>query len=286
MRRVPSIPDLLAIEPIGTERFRGVSPLDWPGGRVFGGLVAAQALRAAGSTVADGVPHSMHAYFLRLGRPDLPLDHIVTRVRDGRSFTTRSVEVTQGGEVVFAMMTSFHRPEDGEDYQVAAAPDAPPPDDSSVGEVLPHLQALADLEVRDLGPTAAPRGRDVPLDPAHVAARPRARCPDDPLLHTCIVTFLSDMGIVTAVRPPRTPLAWETVMAASLDHAVWFHRPVRADTWLLYDLHSLSLSGARGVARGVMHDASGRLCASVTQEALVRTSGGSEHRSWGGRPEV
>jgi acyl-CoA thioesterase-2 len=282
---IPSIPDLLAIEPIGAERFRGVSPLDWPGGRVFGGLVAAQALRAAGATVRDARPHSLHAYFLRLGRPDLPLDYTVNRIRDGRSFATRSVDVTQGGEVIFTMTASFHRPEDGEDYQVAVAADAPRPDDALVGDVLPHLQALSDLEVRDLGPTApAPDGTF--RSTRRMWLRVRGPVADDPMLHACILTFMSDMGIVVAVRPPRTPLAWDTVMAASLDHAVWFHRPAKVDGWLLYDLHSLSLSGSRGVTRGVMHDSTGRLCCSVTQEALVRTTDGRPGRSWGQRPEV
>jgi acyl-CoA thioesterase II len=116
--------------------------------------------------------------------------------------------------------------------------------------------------------------------------RVRGPIADDPMLHACILTFMSDMGIVVAVRPPRTPLVWDRVMAASLDHAVWFHRPAKVDGWLFYDLHSLSLSGSRGVTRGVMHDSTGRLCASVTQEALVRTTADRSSRSWGQRPEV
>jgi acyl-CoA thioesterase-2 len=284
---VPTIPELLSIEPIGTERFRGVSPQGWPGGRVFGGLVAAQALRAAGLTVASVPPHSLHAYFLRLGRPELPLDHTVTRVRDGRSFCTRAVEVAQAGEVIFTMLASFHAREAGEEeYQVARAADVASPDvDGPSGEVLPHLQALRDLDVLDLGPT--PPGPDGTFrSTRRMWLRVRDDLPDDPLLHASIVTLMSDMGIVTAARPPRTPLAWDTVMAASLDHTVWFHRPVRADRWLFYDLHSLSVSGARGLARGVMHDGTGGLCASVTQETLVRTAGGDRQRAWGQRPEV
>jgi acyl-CoA thioesterase-2 len=232
-------------------------------------------------------PHSLHAYFLRLGRPELPLDHTVTRVRDGRSFCTRSVEVAQAGEVIFTMLASFHASEAGEEeYQVARATDVASPDvDGPSGEVLPHLQALQDLDVLDLGPTQ-PAHDGTFRSTRRMWLRVRDDLPDDPLLHACIVTLMSDMGIVTAARPPRTPLAWDTVMAASLDHAVWFHRPVRADQWLFYDLHSLSVSGARGLARGVMHDGSGRLCASVTQETLVRTAGGDRQRAWGQRPEV
>lgn len=282
---VPPIPQLLAIEAIGTERYRGVSPAGWPGGRVFGGLVAGQALRASCATVGGGMqPHSLHAYFLRLGRPELPLDHTVTRVRDGRSFATRAVEVAQAGEVIFTMLASFQRPEPGEEYQVARATDASLPSDDH-GDVLPHLAALSDLEVRDLGPTA-PEPDGTFRSTRRMWLRVRGPLPNDPALHACIVVFLSDMGIVTAARPPRTPLAWDTVMAASLDHNVWFHRPVRADEWLLSDLHSLTVSGARGLARGVMHDEHGRLVVSLTQEALVRPTDGPARHVWGGRPEV
>ncbi len=281
---LPPIPELIAVEPVGTERYRGVSPLDWPGSRVFGGLVAAQALRAACATVADARPHSLHAYFLRLGRPELPMDHVVTRVRDGRSFATRAVEVAQAGEVILTMLASFHRPEDDEEYQVPRAADAPVPDSGVGSEVLPHLARLLDLDVVDLGPT--PPGPDGSFrSTRRMWLRVRDPLPDDPALHACVLTFLSDMGIVTAARPPRTPLAWETTMAASLDHAVWFHRAGRADRWLLSDLHSLSVSGARGLARGVLHDLDGRLVASITQEALMRTRGGGR-QVWGGRPEV
>jgi len=282
---LPLIPELVSVERVGTERYRGVSPRGWPGGRVFGGLVAAQALRAACATVDGITPHSLHAYFLRLGRPELPMDHVVTRVRDGRSFATRSVEVAQAGEVIFTMLASFHRREEGEEYQVARAADAPGPTDDAHGEVLPHLAALRDLEVRDLGPTAAePDGTF--RSTRRMWLRVRGPLPDDPGLHACILTFLSDMGIVTAARPPRTPLAWDAVMAASLDHNVWFHRAPRVDEWLLSDLHSLSVSGARGLARGVLHDDAGRLVASLTQEALVRTTGGPARHVWGQRPEV
>ena len=282
---LPPIPTLLSIEPIGTERFRGVSPVSWPGSRVFGGLVAAQALAAAGETVPDALPHSLHAYFLRLGQPELPLDYKVTRVREGRSFATRSVEVAQGGEVIFTMIASFHRPEPGEDYQLARATDVDAPEDGSSGEVLPHLQALTDLEVRDVGPSE-PNPDGTFRSTRRMWLRVRTPLRDDPLLHACILTFMSDMGIVTAARPPRTPLDWDAVMAASLDHAMWFHRTARADDWLLFDLHSLSVSGARALARGVVHDLSGRLCASVTQEALVRSTSPSRPGAWGSRPEV
>lgn len=284
---LPLIPDLIRVESIGTERFRGVSPQTWPGKRVFGGLVAAQAMQAAGSTIEGLNPHSLHAYFLRLGRPELPMDYTVTRVRDGRSFATRSVEVAQAGEVIFTMLASFHRDEPGESYQVSRATDVDPPgtDDGSAGAVLPHLEALSDLDVRDLGPTEMePDG--IFRSTRRMWLRVRGPLPDDRLLHASILALMSDMGIVTAARPPATPLSWGLVMAASLDHAVWFHRDMRVDDWILYDLHSLSVAGARAVARGVMHSAAGILGASVTQETLIRATSPTPDPDWGERPEV
>ena len=280
-----TIPELVAVEPVGTERYRGTSPLGWPGGRIFGGIVAAQAMSAAGATVRDALPHSLHAYFLRLGRPELPLDHVVTRVRDGRSFTTRSVEVAQAGEVILTMVASFHRAEDDEDHQ-PMLPDGFPlpcdvvdPNRSSTGEVLPHLRVLRDLDVRDVTlDDTDDAGRTRSDGARRTWLRVRGPLPDDPTLHAAIVTFLSDMGTVTAVRPPGSldPTSGRSLtMAASLDHAVWFHRPPRADEWLCYELASLGVSGARGLARGTMHDEVGSLRVSVVQEALVRTTPGA-----------
>lgn len=267
---LPSIPELIRVEPVGTERYRGVSPHRWPGERVFGGLVAAQALMACGATITDLRPHSLHAYFLRLGRPELPLDYTVTRVRDGRSFATRSVEVTQSGEVIFTMIASFHHDEPGESYQLNRSSDAVPGDEPP-GEILPYLAALQDLDVRDLGPTA-PEADGTFRSTLRMWLRVRDELPDDPLLHASIITLMSDMGTVTAARSPIDPQADRPVMAASLDHAVWFHRDIRADDWLLYDLHSVSAAGARALSRGVMHSSDGTLGVSVTQEALVRTA--------------
>lgn len=272
-----TIPELVAVESVGVERFRGTSPLGWPGGRIFGGIVAAQAMSAAGATVTDAVPHSLHAYFLRLGRPELPLDHVVTRVRDGRSFVTRSVEVAQAGEVILTMVASFHRPEHDEDHQPEVPDgfplrsDADHPDRLPDGEVLPHLRVLRDLDVRDLTVHTGP----VDDGARRTWLRVHGPLPDDPVLHAAIVTFCSDMGTVTAVRPPGSldPTSGRSLtMAASLDHAVWFHRPPRADQWLCYDLASVGVSGARGLARGTLHDVHGSLRVSVVQEALVRTS--------------
>lgn len=266
---LPPITELISVERVGTERYRGVSPHRWPGERVFGGLVAAQSLMAAGQTITGLRPHSLHAYFLRLGRPELPLDYTVTRVRDGRSFATRSVEVTQSGEVIFTMIASFHHDEPGASYQLNRSTDDVPSDEPA-GDVLPYLAALTDLDVRDLGPTP-PEADGTFRSTLRMWLRVRDELPDDPLLHASIITLMSDMGTVTAARPPSDADSDRPFMAASLDHAVWFHRDIRADDWLLYDLHSVSAAGARALSRGLMHSADGTLGVSVTQEALVRT---------------
>lgn len=268
---IPPIPELVSIERVGVDRFRGVSPLGWPGERIFGGLVAAQAVTAAGSTMEGARPHSLHAYFLRPGRSELPLDYNVTRVRDGRSFATRSVEVAQSGEVIFTMIASFHRTEPGEEYQVNRAADVALPDGDDPADTPSYLRALSDLDARSVG--ATPQETDGTFRSTHRTwLRVRDRLPNDPLLHAAIVTLMSDMGTVTAARPPlESTRDNQWVMGASLDHAIWFHRDLRADDWLLYDLHSISLGGARGLARGVLHAADGTLGASVVQEALIRT---------------
>ncbi|MFV0533084.1 MAG: acyl-CoA thioesterase [Cumulibacter sp.] len=270
---VPPFRELVSIEPYGAERFRGISPLHWPGHRVFGGIVAGQALQAAGHTVSGLRPHSMHAYFLQIGRPEIPLDYAVTRVRDGRSFATRSVEVTQAGSVIFTMLASFHRAEPGEQYQLHRAADVAVPahDAQSPQSVLPHLEVLDDLDVQDVGATE-PRDDGTFASTRRMWLRVREDLPDDPLLHASILTLMSDMGMVTAARPPAMWRDSRPTMAASLDHAVWFHRDIRVDDWLLYDLHSVSVAGSRALARGVMHAAGGDLVASITQEALIRTS--------------
>lgn len=270
---VPPISELVQVETVGVERYRGVSPHRWPGQRVFGGLVAAQSLMACGATIDGLRPHSLHAYFLRLGRPQLPLDYTVTRVRDGRSFATRSVEVTQSGEVIFTMIASFHHDEPGQSYQLNRTPSTVPGNEPA-DPPLPYLAALADLDVRDLGPSE-PEADGTFRSTLRMWLRVREELPNDPLLHASIITLMSDMGTVTSSVPPREENALRPTMAASLDHAVWFHRDIRADDWLLYDLHSVSAAGARALTRGVMHSADGTLGVSVTQEALVRTAADS-----------
>jgi acyl-CoA thioesterase II len=261
---------ILGLAEEDTDVFVGPNPGDWPGGRVFGGLVAAQALRAATRTVRpDHAPHSLHAYFVRPGRPGVPIDHAVDRTRDGRSFTTRRVDSRQDGEVIFTLSASFHRDEPGPEYELPMATDVPAPEDlDPPGWPFSGSGALTHLELREVGPTPPePDGtyrstRRVWLRARDVGA--------DPLMHACALTFMSDLGVVMAARPPRPGTTWDAMMPASLDHAVWFHRPVRADQWLLYDLHALANHGARGMVRGVIHERSGALVASVAQEVLIR----------------
>ena len=250
--------------------FLGPNPENWPGGRVFGGLVAAQALRAATLTVRpDHLPHSLHAYFVRPGRPGVPFDHRVDRTRDGRSFTTRKVDSCQEGEVIFTLSSSFHRAEPGPEYQLPMASDVPAPEDLDPPD-WPFFPsgALTHLEMREVGPTP-PEPDGTYRSTRRVWLRAR-EVGEDPLVHACALTFMSDLGVVMAARPPKPGGGWEAMMPASLDHAVWFHRPVRADEWMLYDLHALSNHGARGMVRGVLHERSGTLVASVSQEVLIR----------------
>lgn len=267
---------LLELEELDVNLYRGHNPNTWPGGRVFGGLVASQALRAAMATVdvAHQI-HSLHAYFLRPGQPGVPMIFHVDRIRDGRSFTTRNVTAMQKGEAIFSMSSSFHKDgEDGIDYQLSLPADAPDPDavDDRSGGFPVRASFFTPFELRDIGPTE-PSPDGTFRSTRRVWVKTAAALPDDPAIHAAVLTFMSDMAVVLAARPPverdgANP--WERFTGASLDHAVWFHRPVRADEWLYYDLHALTNFNARGLARGVFYNQAGVLGASVTQEALVR----------------
>lgn len=275
--------NLLDLEEIEQNIFRGRSPHE-SFQRVFGGQVAGQALVAAGRTTEGDRPvHSLHAYFLRPGRPGVPIVYQVERVRDGRSFTTRRVVAVQQGRTIFNLTASFHRPEPGIEQQLPM-PEVPEP------EGLPNL---AD-EIREhLGhlPEALERmARRQPFDIRYVerlrwnkeelkgleprsAVWMRAVGPlgDDALVHTCALTYASDMMLLDAVRVPVEPL-WGSrgFDVASLDHAMWFHRPFRTDEWFLYEQESPIATGARGLARGQIFDRRGRLLVSVMQEGLFR----------------
>jgi acyl-CoA thioesterase-2 len=241
---------------------------------VFGGQVAAQAVRAALNTVPSerGI-HSLHAYFIRPGRTGEEIDMHVERPRDGRSFTSRRVRAVQSDEVIFDMIASFHVHEDGPEYQIPIADDIPDPDDVEEPKgMFGRMRSMMPFDMREMGPTP-------PVDGIYRSTR-RAwfktvgELPDDPALHACVLAFASDMGVVSAARVPVAgENEWERFMGASLDHAVWFHRPARADEWLLFDLHAVANFGARGFARGTMHTQDGTLAVSVVQEALLRPTG-------------
>ncbi len=259
-----AIRGLLTLEPDGPDAFVASTPGDGPG-RLFGGQVASQSLRAAMATVeASRTPHSFHAYFIRPGRPGQPLHLAVERTRQGRSFSTRQVTASQGGEAIFVLSASFHAAEPGDDWQLPAPVAQPDPDSLAP----PALRGpFAMMSPFDLRPVAGPDPSGIPVvHPFWV--RVRGEVGDDPAFHISLLTFLSDLGVVRSARAPGStspPFA-----GASLDHAMWFHRPARADQWLLYSVDPVSNFGARGLARGTLHTQDGTLVASVAQEALLR----------------
>ena len=269
--------NLLNLEPIEVNIFRGVSPNE-ERQRVFGGQVAAQALMAAGRTVDIGRPHSLHAYFLRPGDPTVPILYEVDRIRDGRSFTTRRVVAIQHGRAIFHLSASFHVDEPGLSHQFPM-PDVPPPEelDNLATRLEPYRDLLEDwfaqphpIEQRHIGDLPFTHGSD--KEPVQrLWIRADGTLPDDQLLHTCIATYASDMSLFDTMLAPH-PVRWDDpdFMGASLDHCMWFHRPFRADEWLLYDMDSPSAYGARGLARGFMFTRVGELVVSMAQEGLMR----------------
>jgi acyl-CoA thioesterase II len=270
---------LLDLEPIEVNIFRGTQPQE-ERQRVFGGQVASQALMAAGRTVDMGHVHSLHSYFLRPGDPAIPILYEVDRIRDGRSFTTRRVVAIQHGLAIFNMAASFHVTETGLEHQFEM-PEVPAPEDL---ETLPERLAPWRDELGDWFE------RPHPIDQRHIGALPwqnasgspyqrlwiRAdgELPDDPLLHACVATYASDMSLFDTILQPHT-VRWDdpNFMGASLDHCMWFHRPFRADEWLLYDTDSPVANAARGLARGFLFDRSGQLVVSIVQEGLARVIG-------------
>jgi acyl-CoA thioesterase-2 len=284
-----AVDDLLSIldlEPLEHNLFRGMSPqVGWQ--RVFGGQVIGQALVAASRTVPEerGV-HSLHAYFLRPGDPAVPIVYEVDRIRDGGSFTTRRVVAIQHGHPIFSMSASFQAFEEGLDHQ-AGMPDVPMPED---------LPSEAELKEKFLAHAPEPvrryweRDRPIelrPVDMTHyfsrrkltpaqnVWVRASAALPDDPRIHSCVLAYASDMTLLdTSLFAHGTSVFDPKLQVASLDHAMWFHRPFRADDWLLYAEDSPSASGGRGFTRGSLFTRDGRLVASVAQEGLIRVRSG------------
>lgn len=272
---------LLDLEQIEERIFRGHSP-KVSHQRVFGGQVAGQALVAAGRTVAADRPvHSLHSYFLRPGDPAVPIVYTVEVTRDGRSFSNRRVVAVQHGEPIFLLAASFQLDQSGIDHQ-SPMPDVPSPDQlPSLGERYAGFNDIAaayarfplpfDLRYVDDPPWVqriqGPRGGGR----HRVWIRTDGRLPDDRLTHVCVLTFASDLTLLESVLVHHG-MAWgaDPVVTASLDHAMWFHRPFRADEWFLYDMCSPSASGGRGLATGEIYARDGRLIASVVQEGMLR----------------
>jgi acyl-CoA thioesterase II len=270
--------DILDLEKVEENIYRGRSP-DERLQRVFGGQVAGQALVAAGRTVSrHHVVHSLHAYFLRGGDPAIPIVYTVDPTRDGRSFSVRRVVAVQHGKSIFALAASFQLPEEGFEHQ-DEMPEAPDP------ETLP---TLAQRATEHGVPMSEAWARTLPIDARHVndppvvamnggPREPRqmvwmrmdGKLPDDPVLHACAITYASDMTLLDSVHLAHAT-SWHSIRGASLDHAMWFHRSIRADEWFLYVQESPSASGSRGFCRGQIYTRDGRLAVSVAQEGLFR----------------
>ncbi|OBF23334.1 acyl-CoA thioesterase domain-containing protein [Mycobacterium sp. ACS4331] len=244
------------------DTFVAPQPEAGPGVRLFGGLIAAQALGAAGATVEpDKHPQSLHLYFIRGGEYDTDVEFVVERTRDGRSFDTRRVTAVQHGKVILEMIASFHVPEPGADHHPA------PVDPAGFDQTVPKEPGLEFAERFEM--------RTLPDDDSEFAVPPfwirtRDAIEDDPLVRACTLAFMSDFGPVPVARPAGTPLNPMTGFATSLDHAVWFHRPFTPHDWHRYDVRNLNNSDSRGLVTGALYSADGSLIASTMQEALWR----------------
>jgi acyl-CoA thioesterase-2 len=273
---------LLALERIEVNLFRGQSQdLGW--GALFGGQVLGQSLSAAVQTVPeDRHVHSLHAYFMRAGDPKRPILYDVDRIRDGGSFTTRRVVAIQNGHAIFNVAASFQKEEPGFEHQ-EPMPEAPDPDSLPTQEEAAKALKLPQFIKDQL---AAPRpfelrysmreGDDLvhpaPREPRRqVWLRATGRLPDDPALHRYLLAYASDHALVTtALLPHGVTFITPGMHIASLDHAMWFHRPFRVDEWLLHAIDSPAAHGARGLARGSIYNRQGQLVASTAQEGLIR----------------
>ena len=270
---------ILDVSASGNDRFTGRSPANgWK--RVFGGQVVGQALAAAVHTVEGRDPHSLHAYFILGGDPAVPIEYEVDRIRDGGSFTTRRVQAHQNGAVIFSMIASFQKREAGFEHTLTMPDVTPPeqlPDEAALALQLPialrgfvETDWPVEMRVVDLDRYLSP---GAPKPEHRIWMRARNRVPADwPLaMHQCALAFASDYSLLESGLIGHGLLLGDPrVQAASLDHAVWFHRPFRADEWLLYVQDSPSAQGARAFCRGSIFTRDGRLVASVAQEGLLR----------------
>jgi len=275
---------LLDLEKIEDNIYRGQSPPE-PVQRVFGGQVLAQALVAATRTVDANRPcHSFHAYFLRPGDPSTPILYEVDRSRDGGSFTARRVVAIQHGLPIFTLAASFQRQVQGFEHQ-SHMPVVPPPetleDEQQVLLRRPDLpaamrawvardRAFETRSVLSRGPFENSGDRPARAAVDHIWLKTRGPLPDDPAIHRALLAYVSDMSLLDTALLPHGKSIFSDVQVASLDHALWFHRPFRADEWLLYAQDSPSASGARGFNRGAIYTRDGTLVASVAQEGLIK----------------
>ncbi len=268
---------ILTVHLVEPDVFHGHSPANgWS--RIYGGQVVAQALRAASATVEDRAVHSLHSYFLRPGDPAVPVRLEVERLRDGGSFTTRRVVARQAAEVIFAMSVSFQKSEPGFEHQ-AVMPNVPLPDDLPDETALLAMLPARFKHMLDRGWPIEMRlvefdrfTRKGPRAPVqHVWMRARQPLPADRVLHDCVLAFASDYSLLdTSLVTHGTLIGDPRIQAASLDHAMWFHRPAIADDWLLFAHESPSAQDGRGFCRGQVFSRDGRLIASLAQEGLIR----------------
>lgn len=272
---------LLELESIDENRFRGHSQ-DIGFAKLFGGQVIGQAISAATQTLEGRPPHSLHAYFIRPGDAHNPIEFDVERVRDGRSFSVRRVVASQFGKPILAMTASFQQPESGLEHQVAM-PNVPGPD-----VLEPELKIYRDHADEIPTPVRAQFTAERPIEYRIVEAqnpfRPRhgiakrhmwirstSALPDNPLIHQSMLAYTTDYGFLeTALMPHGISIAKPGLQIASLDHAIWFHRPFRLDDWLLYVADSPTAGSARGFVRGQIFNRQGDLVASTSQEGLMR----------------
>jgi len=280
-RALDQLLTILDIERLEENLFRGLSPqVGWQ--RVFGGQVIGQALVAANRTVNGRLAHSLHAYFLRAGDPSVPIIYNVDRIRDGGSFTTRRVVAVQHGQAIFSMAASFHREETGLEHQIKM-PEVPPPESLPseaelkaclIDRVPPQVKAYWErerpIEIRpvDLSRYLTPGNHD---PSQQVWIRATGELSNDQSLHQCVLAYASDFTLLDTALIAHGRFVFDPkLMLASLDHALWFHRKLRADEWLLYAQDSPISGGGRAFCRGMLFTRDGKLVASTAQEGLLR----------------
>ncbi|OJF13979.1 acyl-CoA thioesterase [Couchioplanes caeruleus] len=281
---VDQLLEVLDLKQLDADRFQGESP-QTGAQRVFGGQVAGQALVAAGRTVDPERPvHSLHGYFVRPGDPTVPIDFTVETIRDGRSFSVRRCTAQQHGKAIFLMSASFQVAEEGLDHHAAAPEGVPGPEEVPTTRDwlarYPERRAALSfgpqaIDVRYVNtPGWVPPGDRDAAKEQRVWMRINGKLPDDPLIHACALTYASDLSLLDSVLSVHGEV-WGPggVIGASLDHALWFHRPFRADEWFLYDCRSPSASGSRGLASGRLLTRDGVHIASAVQEGLLRRIG-------------